>query len=78
LSAAGTSFATAALAPEDDDAGVEADVEVDDDDAAVELADELLLLLLPHAAIATTHGSSKAASSDFLQETIRLLLVRPQ
>jgi hypothetical protein len=50
-----------------------ADVDVD---VELELADELLLPLLPHAATVTTHGNKSAASTNFLQENIRLLLVR--
>jgi len=57
-----------------DGAAVEVDVE-----AELELDDELLLLLLPHAATVTAHDSKSAASSGFLQILIRLLLVlRPQ
>jgi hypothetical protein len=41
---------------------------------ALELADELLLLLLPHAATVTAHDSKSAASSGFLRIDIRLLL----
>ncbi|HUJ34658.1 MAG TPA: hypothetical protein VLW51_05570 [Solirubrobacteraceae bacterium] len=52
--------------------GAAVDVEVDPE-LALEL-DDGLLLLLPHAAIVTTHDSRSAASSDFLQVTIRLLL----
>jgi hypothetical protein len=78
LTDAGTSATTAELAlpPEDDAADV--DVEVDagaDAEDELELADELLLLLLPHAAIATAQQSGSAASSGFLQVLIRLLLV---
>ena len=78
MTADGTSATTAELAlpPEDDDADVEVEVEVDAgaEDELV-LADELLLLLLPHAAIATAQQSGSAASSGFLQVLIRLLLV---
>jgi hypothetical protein len=77
LSAAGTSFATAALpALADDDA---VDVELDAGAAPEDELLLLLLLLLPHAATATTHNGKSAASSDFLQVTIRLLVsLRPQ
>jgi hypothetical protein len=78
LSADGTSASTAAL-PVLLDA---ADVELDDDGAAAELelvlADELLLLLLPHATMATALSNSSAASSGFLQVLIRLLLVETE
>lgn len=71
---AGTSFATAALAPppEDDAAGVDVDADVE---LELELALLLLLLLLPQAVTATTHESTSATSSGFLQITIRLLQV---
>jgi hypothetical protein len=61
------------LAPPLDDAAAGVDVEAD-----VALGDELLLLLLllPHAATVTAHDSVSAASSGFLQVSIRLLLVR--
>jgi hypothetical protein len=78
LIAAGTSLATAALAPplEELAAGVEVDVEVDAGAAGAALEDALLLLLLlPHAAMARTLISVSAASAGFLQVTIRLLLV---
>jgi hypothetical protein len=52
------------------DVVVEVDAELE-----LELADDELLLLLPHAATVTTHDSSSAPSSGFLQITIRLLLV---
>jgi len=77
LSALGTSATTAELAlpPEDDDADVEVDAGAEDE---LVLADELLLLLLPHAAIATAQQSGSAASSGFLQVLIRLLLVETE
>jgi len=65
LAAAGTSFATAGLAPD-----VGADVDVD---AGVELVDELLLLL-PQAAIAPTHISETGTASQFLNDCIKKLL----
>jgi hypothetical protein len=77
LSAAGTRPTTAGLAPLlEDAAGVEVEADVAVDAAAgAELDDELLLLLLlPHAAIAATLSSVSAASAGFLQITIRLLL----
>jgi len=70
-------LATAASAPPLEDvvvaAGVDADVDVDAG-AALD-AELLLLLLLPHAAMAATISSDSAPSADFLQITIRLLLV---
>jgi hypothetical protein len=67
LSAAGTSFATAAFAPLLAGAADVVDVE-----AGVELDAELvlLLLLLPQAASATTQTSVSAPSSGFLQVSI--------
>jgi hypothetical protein len=68
-------LATAALAPalEDDDAaGVDDDVD-DEPEAELELADELLLLLLPHAAIAAALNSKSAADSGLHLITIQLL-----
>jgi hypothetical protein len=67
LSAAGTSFATAASAPLLAGAADVVDVE-----AGVELDAELvlLLLLLPQAASATTQTSVSAPSSGFLRVSI--------
>ncbi|HJS93051.1 MAG TPA: hypothetical protein VJ741_02230 [Solirubrobacteraceae bacterium] len=82
LIAAGTSFATAALAPplEELAADVEVDVEVDAGAAGAALEDALLLLLLlPHAAKSAAHDTMSAASSGLHLVTIRLLLVvKPQ
>jgi hypothetical protein len=72
LSDAGTSFTTAGSPPPLDDA-VEVDAVVGVE-AAPALEDELLLLLLPHAAIARALSSASDPSSSFLQVSIRLLV----
>jgi hypothetical protein len=73
--AAGTSLATAGSAPLLEELDVDVDAALDVDTAAgAALEDELLLLLLPHAAIAVTISSDSATSAGFLQITIRLLL----
>jgi hypothetical protein len=64
FSADGTRAATAELALLVAGAAVDAVLD------ALELADELLLLLLPQAASATTHISANAPSSGFLQVSI--------
>jgi hypothetical protein len=74
LTAGGTSFATAGLPAAA--AGAAVDAELDDGAALeLELDDELLLLLLPHAATAIAAGSANDASSAFLQVPMRLLKV---
>jgi len=58
-----------------EDVVVAAGADVDVDAEAALDAELLLLLLLPHAAMAATISSDSAPSADFLQITIRLLLV---
>jgi len=68
LIAAGTSFATAALAL----GAAVVDVELD---AGVELVDELLLLL-PQAATAAAQSSETGTASQILQVRMQFLLAR--
>jgi hypothetical protein len=74
LSADGTSLATAAFAPALEDDAAEVDDDVDAEAAGeLELVDELLLLLLPHAAITAALNSKRAANSGLHLITIQLL-----
>jgi hypothetical protein len=79
---AGTSLATAALAPgaAELDAAVPVPVLVPDDEVGAAAADDVddVVLLLPHPTIAAAHSSGTAADSHVLIERIALLLIESQ